>query len=157
MCFTTMSDRLAVIQIERALLRIYYEQQIATLTLEPDQAQPLLFAEELSLPSDLYPTHHELVESLQQIGFEITPQAGASADSDENVYLITSVPKPLRPIGVADLITKTLGEYLDQVDKDDTARRQHAAPGTKKYKKLGTKSWFDYHILRKSSQRYSNW
>ena len=118
--FTTMSDRLAVIQIERALLRIYYEQQIATLTLEPDQAQPLLFAEELSLPSDLYPSHHELVESLQQIGFEITPQAEASAAPDENVYLITSVPKPLRPIGVADLITKTLGEYLDQVDKDNT-------------------------------------
>ena len=118
--FTTMSDRLAVIQIERALLRIYYEQQIATLTLQPDQAQPLLFAEELSLPSDLYPTHLELVESLRQIGFEITPQEEASADSDENVYLITSVPKPLRPIGVADMISKTLDDYLDQVDKDDT-------------------------------------
>lgn len=117
--FTTMSDRLAVIHIERALLRIYYEQQIATLTLEPDQAQPLLFAEELSLPSDSYPTHHALVESLRQIGFEITSQE-ASADTDENVYLITSVPKPLRPIGVADMVTKTLGEYLDEEDKDDT-------------------------------------
>ena len=118
--FTTMSDRLAVIQIERALLRIYYEQQIATLALEPDQAQPLLFAEELSLPSEIYPMHHELVESLRQIGFEITPQeASAGTDTDDNVYLITSVPKPLRPIGVADMITKTLGEYLDQLEREE--------------------------------------
>ena len=118
--FTTMSDRLAVIQIDRALLRIYYEQQIATLTLEPDQAQPLLFAEELSLPSEIYPMHHELVESLRQIGFEITPQEEASTGTDENVYLITSVPKPLRPIGVADMITQTLGEYLDQLERKET-------------------------------------
>ena len=114
--FTTMSDRLAVIQIDRALLRIYYEQQIATLTLEPD---PLLFAEELSLPSEIYPMHNELVESLRQIGFEITPQE-ASAGTDENVYLITSVPKPLRPIGVADMITQTLGEYLDQLEREES-------------------------------------
>ena len=117
--FTTMSDRLAVIQIDRALLRIYYEQQIATLTLEPDQAQPLLFAEELSIPSEIYPMHNELVESLRQIGFEITPQE-ASAGTDENVYLITSVPKPLRPIGVADMITQTLGEYLDQLEREES-------------------------------------
>ena len=91
-----------------------------TLTLEPDQAQPLLFAEELSLPSEIYPMHHELVESLRQIGFEITPQeASAGTDTDDNVYLITSVPKPLRPIGVADMITKTLGEYLDQLEREE--------------------------------------
>ena len=64
--------------------------------------------------------HHELVESLRQIGFEITPQEEASTGTDENVYLITSVPKPLRPIGVADMITQTLGEYLDQLEREET-------------------------------------
>jgi DNA mismatch repair protein MutL len=63
--------------------------------------------------------HHELVESLRQIGFEITPQE-ASADTDENVYLITSVPKSHRPIGVADMITQTLGEHLDQLEREES-------------------------------------
>lgn len=119
--FTAMSDRLAVIHIERALLRIYYDQQIATLRLEPEQAQPLLFAEELSLSEEAFPTHRELINSLQQIGFEITPQESPeTSNSSEHIYLITSVPKPLRPIGVADFITETLEKYLDMEAKEET-------------------------------------
>lgn len=134
--FTAMSDRLAVISIERALLRIYYEQQIATLQLEPEQAQPLLFAEELSLPPEVYPTSQQLIASLRLIGFEISaqecetqrpgedssyPHGELCKDTVDPIYSIYAVPKPLRPIGIADLVTEILNKYLTREELEKNA------------------------------------
>lgn len=106
---TALGDKLAIIDIERALLRIYYAQQMSQCRLDREQPQPLLFAEEMILSSELYPDQDEIISELVNMGFQISAKECA-----EPTYLISAVPKPIKPVNVVQLLVSVINRYLDE-------------------------------------------